>query len=324
VSETTQRCDLHLHTRYSAWKHLRVLRARDSYSDPAEVFERALAAGMDYVAITDHESIEGALRLLEARPDAAGRLIVGEEVETRFPATGQWVHVNVFGLDEQAHREVQRLRPDVHELVGYLRSRGLLHVLNHPFLSFRFQGPLQAYVEEILTLFDHFEAGNSTLAPAHVVATEAMLAYARSHGLRKAAVGGSDAHVPDHAGSSFTEAPGTTPLAWLASVARGDCSYRTRPIGFPSLLSHVYRAIGRYYAEMFLPSGRAGMSPVNYVAAAALLPVAALGVPAVLTSLNEARQRVVAGLARRALERSLAAPAEVGALDAAESSRSAL
>jgi len=325
VSKTTRRCDLHLHTRYSAWKHLRVLRARDSYSDPVEVFERARAAGMDFVAITDHESIEGALRLLEARPDAAGRLIVGEEVETRFPETRQWVHVNVFGLDEEAHREVQRLRPNVHELVGYLRSRGLLHVLNHPFLSFRFQTSLQAYVEAILALFDHFEAGNSTLAPAHAAATEAMLAYARSLGLKKAAVGGSDAHVPDHAGSSFSEAPGATPQAWLASVARGDCSYHTRPIGFPSLLSQVYRAIGRYYAEMRLPSERAGMNPVNYLAAAALLPGAVLGVPALLTFLNEARQRVVAGLVCRSLERSLeAAPAEIGTLDAAESPRTAL
>src|SRR5207247_2299220 len=77
-----------------------VLRARASYSDPADVFDRAKAAGMDYVAITDHDSIEGALRLLDERPDRAAEIIVGEEVETRFPDTGQRLHVNVFGLDE--------------------------------------------------------------------------------------------------------------------------------------------------------------------------------------------------------------------------------
>src|SRR2546427_9649796 len=104
-----RRCDLHLHTRYSSWSHARVLRARDSYSEPVDVFERAKGAGMDYVAFTDHDSIEGALRLLEARPERAAEVIVGEEVETRFPGTGQRLHVNVFGLDEATHGEVQRL-----------------------------------------------------------------------------------------------------------------------------------------------------------------------------------------------------------------------
>ena len=94
---------------------------------------------MDFVAITDHDSIEGALRLLEARPERASEIIVGEEVETLLPDSGQRLHVNVFGLDEATHREVQRLRRDVRELVAYLRHKGLLHVLNHPFWSYRFQ-----------------------------------------------------------------------------------------------------------------------------------------------------------------------------------------
>src|SRR5881409_1591763 len=96
-----RRCDLHLHTRYSSWPHARVLRARDSYTEPVDLFERAKAAGMDYVAITDHDSIEGALRLLDALPGRASEIIVGEEVETRFADTGQRLHTNVFGLDEK-------------------------------------------------------------------------------------------------------------------------------------------------------------------------------------------------------------------------------
>ncbi len=222
---TLKRCDLHLHTRFSSWRHARVLRARDSYSDPVEVFERAKAAGMDYVAITDHDSIEGALRLLEARPERSPEIIVGEEVETLLPDTGQRLHVNVFGLDEAAHREVQRLRRDVRDLVAFLRHRGLLHVLNHPFWSYRFQKRPRAYVEEILDLFDHFEAGNSTMPAGHAEAAGAMLRYAAALGLRKTAVAGSDAHVPDHVASSFTLAPGDTAAAWLTSVKRGECTY---------------------------------------------------------------------------------------------------
>jgi predicted metal-dependent phosphoesterase TrpH len=300
------RCDLHLHTRYSSWKRLRILRARDSHSDPVEVFERAKAAGMDFVAITDHESIEGALRLLDARPAAAPDIIIGEEVESYFPDTGQWIHVNVFGLDEATHREIQRLRPNVYELVPYLRARGLLHVLNHPFQSYRFQKPPRAYVEEILALFDHFEAGNSAMPESHGAAAEAMLLYAAAIMARKTAVAGSDAHVPEHAGWAFTAAPGETAAEWLASVRRGDCRCSRRALGFPRLLANVYRMIGRYYGEMRFPRGREGMSAINYLAAAGLLPAVIIGVPAALVLLNEIRQRGVARWVRRSLQQAAA------------------
>jgi len=272
---------------------------------------------MDYVAVTDHDSIEGALRLLEARPESAGRIIIGEEVETRFPDTGQRLHVNVFGLDEATHREVQRLRPNVHDLVAFLRRRGLLHVLNHPFWSYRFQTRPRAYVEEILDLFDHFEAGNSTMPPGHAETAEAMLRYGAALGLRKTAVAGSDAHVPDHVASSFTIASGDTAPEWLASVARGECSYAASHIGFPSLLSHVYRAVGAYYRDLASAEGRKGMAPINFLAAAAFLPGAVLGVPALLACLNEIKQRGVLVLTRRGLERiaTAAAPAPLESLD---------
>src|SRR6185295_5273563 len=149
--------------------------------------------------------------------------------------------------DEATHRELQRLRGDVHELVAYLRLRGLLFVLNHPFWSYRFQKRPRAYVEEILGLFDHIEACNSTMPSGHAEVVEAMVRYATALGLRKTSVGGSDAHVLDHVGSSYTTAPGDTAAEWLASVLRGDCRCAGSTIGFPRLLSQVYRAVGRYY-----------------------------------------------------------------------------
>lgn len=294
------------------------MRAKDSHADPIAVYEHAKRAGMDFVAITDHESIEGCLALLDARPELAPEVIVGEEVEARFPDTGQWVHVNVFGLDEATHRELQRLRPNVLDLVGYLRQRRLLHVLNHPFLSYRFQKRPRAYVEEILELFDHFEAGNSTMSPGHTEAADAMLAYGRAVGLRKTAVAGSDAHQPDVVASSFTLAPGRTAAEWLASVGRGECLISTASIGFPRLLGNVYHAVGSYYLDLAKGPGRAGMTPMNYLAAAAFLPAATvLGLPAILTGLNEIRQRAVLALTRRSLARMAASesPAPAEALD---------
>ena len=298
-----RRCDLHLHTRYSAWKRLPVLKAHDSHTDPSEAYDRAIAAGMDYVAITDHESIEGALRLRDARPETAARLIVGEEIETRFPETGQWVHVNAFGVDQESHRELQRLRGDVRALCAFLRERRMLYVLNHPFQSFRFQKSPVAYAFDVLALFDHFEAGNSMMPAGHATASAVLLRLADEAGLRRFGVGGSDAHVPDRIGSSHTMAPGDTPAEWLERVRLGECRYVTRPMGTKGMMRDVYRAVGSYYASFLDREARRDLSAANVLAAAALLPGAVLGVPALLVVLNDLRQRAVARLARRSLER---------------------
>src|SRR5437763_1834085 len=68
VDETAERlgrCDPHVHTTYS-----------DGLGTPREIVEAALALGLDVIAITDHDSVQGALeaRELAARhPPLPGR-----------------------------------------------------------------------------------------------------------------------------------------------------------------------------------------------------------------------------------------------------------
>jgi len=82
---------------------------RESYSDPDAVYEKLKSLGMDLVTITDHDSIDGALDLLNQRPDL-GDVIVGEEVSCRFPDDEVVVHLAVYGMTESLHRELQPLR----------------------------------------------------------------------------------------------------------------------------------------------------------------------------------------------------------------------
>ena len=67
----TLRADLHVHTCHSkVCGTLTFLGSSDCYSAPEEVYRLAKARGMDLVAITDHDSIDGALELLSSvRPD---------------------------------------------------------------------------------------------------------------------------------------------------------------------------------------------------------------------------------------------------------------
>jgi predicted metal-dependent phosphoesterase TrpH len=56
------KCDLHIHSRYSARSEEWLFRRfdfPDSYSDPGQLHAQLFAAGMDYVTLTDHDTIEG-------------------------------------------------------------------------------------------------------------------------------------------------------------------------------------------------------------------------------------------------------------------------
>ncbi|HZM69599.1 MAG TPA: PHP domain-containing protein [Candidatus Cryosericum sp.] len=283
---TLRKVDLHVHTVFSNFRHLKALRARDSYSDPLRVYDRCREVGCDYVAITDHDTIDGALDLLSRRPDLEPTVIVGEEVETFFPDTGQWAHVNVLGVDEATHADLQRVKGNIHELVPYLRSRNLVHFLNHPLQSYRMQKKPMRFVEDVLELFTHVEIGNGTLPPDQNRATAGILEYGRRLGLVRFGVGGSDAHGLRHIGAFVTLAPGDDKAAWLASVADGNCLVAGREIGLVGLVGQVYGLIGHYYGHLGTPEDRRRMTPYNYLAAATFVPACIGGVPLFMSLLS--------------------------------------
>jgi predicted metal-dependent phosphoesterase TrpH len=281
-----RKVDLHVHTRFSSFRHLKPLRARDSYSDPLRVYERCREIGCDYVAITDHDTIDGALELLSRRPDLEPTVIIGEEVETHFPETGQWAHVNVLDVDEATHEDLRRVKGSIYELVTYLRSRKLLHFLNHPLQSYRMQKKPMRFVEDVLDLFTHVEMGNGTLPADQNRAAGGILEYGRRMGLTRFGVGGSDAHGLRPIGAFVTLAPGDDRRAWLASVAEGQCVVMGREIGLLGLVGQVYGVVGRYYRQLGVREGRRHMMPANYLAAAAFAPICLAGAPLFMSLLS--------------------------------------
>jgi predicted metal-dependent phosphoesterase TrpH len=301
ISPALKKVDLHVHTVFSNFRHLKVLRARDSYNDPLAVYERCREIGCDYVAITDHDTIDGALDLLSRRPDLGPSVIVGEEVETTFPETGQWAHVNVLGVNEAVHRDITKLKGNIHELAGYLRSRGLVHFLNHPLQSYRLQKKPMRFVEDVLSIFTHIELGNGTLPAVQNRAVAEMIEYGRRHGVSRYGVGGSDAHGLRHVGAYVTLAEGDDKLAWLASVAAGRCLVQGSEIGFAGMVGQVYAIVGRYYRHLGTDEGRRGMGPLNYAAAAGFVPVCATGWPFLLSLGNHLRTLGVSGMVHRSL-----------------------
>lgn len=299
--ESWRRADLHLHTLHSGWRRLHLIDARDSYLTPEAAFATARRRGMDFVCFTDHDSIDGALEFLSRHPEEERRVIVGEEREVRLPGTKQWLHLAVYGLNERDHRVLARLRDDAFQAIAFLRERGLLFALNHPFQSFRSIGRARRELLRLLPLVPAVEVANSSSPRSHRGAVEAMLdSWGADRPTRPARIGGSDAHTTRRVAAAYTLAPGRTKEEFLAAIARGECAPGGEATGLASLVRDVYQIIGEYYRSVHAP----GRSPVgcrdrrNILGSIGLLPGVILGVPVTLTSLHTLRQEWIARAGR--------------------------
>jgi len=163
--------DLHMHTSAS----------KDSLSDPAAVVERARAAGLDRIAITDHDEIEGAFKARALAPDL---VIVGEEVRT---SEG----LDLIGLYLREH-----IRPggSFRETAEAIRSQGGVVYLPHPFDSHR--GTDEEFLATVEDCVDAVEGINARIHDS--VRNEHARAWAAERNLPIGA--GSDAHMVSEIG----------------------------------------------------------------------------------------------------------------------------
>ncbi len=243
----TLRADLHVHTRASrVCGTLKFLGSRDCYSAPEDVYRVAKARGMDLVAITDHDAIDGALELAAAHPED---VIVGEEVSC-WLADGQLeVHLGVYGMTECLHREIQPLRGNALDVMRALREAKVFFALNHLLHFYRGQMPFEAYLE-VLDAVPALEARNGTMLAEHNLLVES-LAMRSPPGRRLGMIGGSDAHTLRRIGRTWTEAPGSNRDEFLASLRAGLGRPRGEHGVARTIYGDAYGVVGRYIASLF-------------------------------------------------------------------------
>ena len=103
---STSRADLHVHSEASQESRLGVQRSLglpECATPPEEAYELAKRRGMDFVTLTDHDTIAGALLLAERHDDA----FVSEELTTWFRGEPQAVHVLCLGITPDDHDRLQ-------------------------------------------------------------------------------------------------------------------------------------------------------------------------------------------------------------------------
>ena len=232
------KADLHIHSSCSenpTAKAIRFFRSRESFSEPEEVYASARARGMDFVTITDHNTLNGSLAIAHL-PGT----FLGCELDTWFPENGCRVHVVALGIDEPTFAEALKVKTSVYDLVALLRGAGVLHYLAHPL--FDMTGKLTAdTVEKMLLLFNVMEGRNGARVVRcngllrDIVAgltPEAIWDMAERQGIepygetpwRKTLTGGSDDHSGLFTAGAYTAAAGDgTPQGFLDAVARGAC-----------------------------------------------------------------------------------------------------
>jgi predicted metal-dependent phosphoesterase TrpH len=287
-----KKADLHCHSVYSTFKYFRVANTRDSYNRPEEVYRLAKERGMDFVTLTDHDSIEGCLYLLNKNPDLPD-FFISEEVETYFPDTRQRIHVNVFDIDERQHEEIQRRRRNIYDLHEYVKEERIIASANHMFQNYRMRNSPRHYFEEMLRMFDIFEVKNGAMASQHNRLVEDLMAVVREKRGAVSLVAGSDAHTLGPLALVYTVAEAQNVTDFLEKVRGGECFVWGSEMGFSELLSDVYRMVFRYYGSVLdwkNPEFTAGEKARHLALAAVGAPFSAAGVPFAITSLNYLKQ----------------------------------
>jgi glycosyltransferase involved in cell wall biosynthesis/predicted metal-dependent phosphoesterase TrpH len=205
---------MHCHSTASQESRLGVQRAvglPECATPPEEVYELAKRRGMDFVTITDHDTIAGVLQIAD-RPD----VFVSEELTAHFRGEPQAVHVLCYGVSPDDHEWLQANRGDVELCAAYMYERDIACALAHPYYTVA--APLTArHRRRLAELFSVWEIRNG--ARARELNRPAATYVATRDGI---GIGGSDDHAGVDIGRTFTEAPpAATPAEFLAHMREG-------------------------------------------------------------------------------------------------------
>jgi glycosyltransferase involved in cell wall biosynthesis/predicted metal-dependent phosphoesterase TrpH len=211
--------DMHCHSTASQESKLGVQRAvglPECATPPQEVYELAKRRGMDFVTITDHDTIAGVLEIAD-RPD----VFISEELTAHFRGEPQAVHVLCYGITCDDHEWLQANSGDVELCAAYMYEQEIVCALAHPYYTV--EAPLSArHRRRLAELFGIWETRNGARARELNRPAATYVATREAIG-----IGGSDDHAGVDIGRTYTETPpARTPQDFLAHVRAGNALAR--------------------------------------------------------------------------------------------------
>jgi len=198
------KADLHVHTKYSV----------DCNTPLEKIVSRCLEIGVNCIAICDHGTAEGALKMRDMAPF---KVIVAEEIMT---PDGE-----IMGMFLE--KTIPSGLP-VKEVIAQIRAQSGLICIPHPFDILRRSALRNNMIEKIADQIDIVEVFNSRIFFPQNSAKA--LAFAAKYGILKSA--GSDAHTLREIGNAYVEMPDFKGRDdFLQALERGKISgHATNPI----------------------------------------------------------------------------------------------
>lgn len=209
------RIDLHSHTYVSP----------DSLTNPKDLVEHARAVGLNKLAITDHNTIEGALEAYALAPDL---IIVGQEIDTAVG--GELI---AYFVKERIPRD---LPPQ--EAIARLRAQGAVISISHPLDRLRGSAMGEKNTLAIIDQVDALEVFNARC----LLAADNRRAAALAARYNKPGTAGSDGHTLPEIGAAVVVLPPfkANPEAFLASLQQGKAEGR-----LTGILPHVRSTLAK-------------------------------------------------------------------------------
>ena len=196
------RVDLHIHS----------ISSRDCLMSPDIIIRTVRRRGLDAIALTDHNTIAGALALAKIAPFP---VIIGEEIKTT-----QGEIVGLFLQDEIAPGQTPE------ETIEAIRAQRAIAYIPHPLDRLRSSPLKRDALYAILDQVDALEGLNARVILPRDNHDAQRLAAER--GLAQGA--GSDAHCPYEIGRAFVEMPAFSDRdSFLQGLAKGKLCGRVSP-----------------------------------------------------------------------------------------------
>ncbi|HIE17674.1 MAG TPA: PHP domain-containing protein [Dehalococcoidia bacterium] len=173
------KADLHIHTLYSM----------DCATSLEQVIARCAHIGINCLAVTDHNTITGALKLQQIAPFT---VIIGEEIQT-----SEGEIIGLF-LDQEIPS-----RLPAEETIARIKAQNGLVCIPHPYDRLRLSIFRNQAFESIMPHVDIIEVFNARSLSPYSPSRAWQLAC--KYG--KLASAGSDAHTPSEIGNAYVEMP---------------------------------------------------------------------------------------------------------------------
>jgi hypothetical protein len=179
---------------------------------------------LDGVAITDHDTIRGAVKIVKNIDEYI--IIPGVEVTTNYG------HILILNIGKEPPNT-----DDLQELRDFTEKENGIMVIAHPYSTFR----KSRYLDIVLEYVDAIELANSLDRNVDRNYGKLLELKEKHH---KGATAGSDSHIPDTIGNAYIETSASSYEDILESIRRGDIQvfFRKSPI--------IYRLKKLYYEAL--------------------------------------------------------------------------